>query len=634
MTIPTAAPGRPVLLVLFALAILMGACDSSEDPYLLNPPQPDSTHVRVVNLVADEPIDAFVGGLEIAASVPPLTISDTRQFLFPQQVDFIVRRGALADTLKAQQFDRGRTLTYFALGGGDTSILLVKQTSTVEEESLRSEGLTRLVFINAVADGSLLHLRRDCRTGDTLFRPVPFGANPSLDVSDDSLSLYLFDSGATDPLATARVGLERGRVQYIVAAKDASGGTHLYLLDAATTALADAPSETRTDAEVEVLNALGGGSISVRIGSTQLAANLLTMQLGPPTTIAACSLGNDSLHVSGTGALSIDTVVGLTVGSRNMLVVYGTPDAPGVFVLRRDRAEAPRSSVRIRGVNLLPDHTSAYLEAGAGSPGTTFQNQRLFDNLRYGRVSAFDTVMAGTYPLLIRDAANGQTIGGSVGDLAAGDHTLFIVEKAGHPTIYVTRDDDGSSTIAEFGEPGVPVSFFNVMPDADVTFTVGSLSLPPIAYSYVLQTIVPENVTSISSSVGDLSVDLTSGSYTIGATGSGDAHTAIAVPQTDLPADGKASIRFLNAIPGSDAMAVHEADSLGDVIASTSFGQPSAPISREELKYTFVATPDGSTTVLARATGLQVSAGRRYLFVIAPRRTAGTPEYSVLWLQE
>jgi hypothetical protein len=306
-----------------------------------------------------------------------------------------------------------------------------------------------------------------------------------------------------------------------------------------------------------------------------------------------------------------------------------------VLTLQRNQPQASEGRVHVRGVNLAPGIPSVVIEKGAGAPGSELQNERLFGTLGLGTASPYVSDTTGTFPLLLRDAATGRGVGGSVGDLSSGYFTLFVVEQDNKPKIMIAPDDGGNVVLSEFGEPGVQVIFYNMMPDASAEFSAGSLVLPPIAYSYVLQTILPESVTQITSNAGNADVDLTTGGYTIGATGSGSSHTIIALPApANTPSNGRASIRFLNAVPGTGLFDIHQGDSSQPVIATTDFGVPSAAIERDALKYSFVATLEAAADVIARANALEVSAGRRYLYVVAPRLEEGSPQYSVLWLQE
>lgn len=620
-----------------AAALIATGCDSSEDPFLLNPPPPDSSAVRVVNLINSEPIDVGIGAQTVWTALAPMSISVRRNFLFSEPVNLTVRRPSRPDTLDilpAQQFRGGSPTTYYVIGSENRTIVLSRSSSQIDRDDLAARGMSRLVFINAVADSTSYVLRMNCPSGDSLFRRGLLGELQTLQVAERDLSLFLVDATTNEAVASARLELQAGSVATLVAARSRTGRVALYLIDEHASMLAEAPAETRTDATIEVLNTTSD-PIDVELGSEAIASALAPLALSPATTVSACGLSTgDSLVVSSNGG-RLDTSIALSVGSRNLLVLYEQGGRTRALVVPRKTDGAAPNAASVRAVNLAGDRGRLFVEAGAGAPGIGLRNERLFGGLELGRPSGYRDLPIGTYPLLLRDSETGQAVGGSVGELVNGRYTFLVVDDGSGLKLLFTRDDDGNAGVAEFGEPGAQVLFFNVMPDAEATFTAGGLQLPPIAYSYVIQTLVAKSVTSITSSAGEIAIDLSNGGYTVGTTGSGSSRSTIAFPSPNTePPIGRASIRFVNAVPGSSAMDIHQGDSATPVIGTTRFGEPTQAIERDALKYSFVATISGRTDVLARATGLEVSGRRHYLYVIAPRRTPGSPVHSVLWLQE
>src|SRR5690606_11704123 len=98
------------LIPLFIIAALMFGCDASEDPNLLNPPLPDSTRIRVVNLLPEGDVDVAAPGVSFAEGVPPMQISPVSRVLVLEQTQVIVRRSVPVvryDTAFGQTLARG-----------------------------------------------------------------------------------------------------------------------------------------------------------------------------------------------------------------------------------------------------------------------------------------------------------------------------------------------------------------------------------------------------------------------------------------------------------------------------------------------------------------------------------------------
>ena len=623
------------VFVLF-LAFALGGCDSSEDPALLNPTPPDSARVRVVNLIPDEQISVLVAGIPVATSLPSLGISGSRSFPKTDQVAVLVRRSRF-DTLKGQNLANGSRITYFVVGGRDTTIIIPQSTSAFTEEDLQTRRVARLVFINALPDSAAHIVRIGCQGGDTLFAQSTLGGNQYREMDPVDASLYLAPASGGDPIATARVTLGSGGIYYLVAAR-VGGQPGLFLISPTSTTLAPAPAETRADAAVQVLNALPSGVVNASLGSQQIATGLQPLALAPVVDVNACgSNGGDTLQVTPAFGAPFSTMSRFSVGSRSTIVVYGTPDGVRTVTLRRDNPAGVAGKVYLRAINLVPTLPSASIEAGAGAPDSVQPEKRLFGLVSLGAVTGYQELPAGGYPLIVKDAASGSFLGGGVGTLAPGFYTLFIVINGESVSLMVSRDDTPTTTLADFGQRGAQVRLFNMMPDADAQFSAGGLSLPPLAYSYVRSTLFPAGLTTVTSNAGDVTIDLSSASYTIGATGSGGSHSLVAIPALGtLPATGRASVRFLNVVPGSGEMVIHTEGNKGAELARTSFGTPSAPIELDERKYAFAATSTSDTLTLAQANGLELTEGRHYLFIIGLKRPdqGEWPKYEVLWMQE
>src|SRR5687768_945726 len=109
---------RCVLAASLLAALAFSACDPTEDPRLLNPPLPDSTLIRVVNLTEGDPAYVSINGISIAANVAGLEASPYKPVLFTERVSILVTRGSRTDTLHDQALSPGVRATVFVMMRG------------------------------------------------------------------------------------------------------------------------------------------------------------------------------------------------------------------------------------------------------------------------------------------------------------------------------------------------------------------------------------------------------------------------------------------------------------------------------------------------------------------------------------
>lgn len=632
------------LLIPFILAAVLTACDATEDPSLLNPEPPDSTLVRVVNLLPEGEVDVAASGILLAEAVPPGRISPIKHTLILEQTSVVVRRSAPTvkfDTVFSQTLAPDSRMTYLVLGNRDTMRILSVGTGAQEEMDLRTAREAKISFINAVDDSAGYFIKAGCQSGPVLFTTSMFADAPrAITTTARDLSLYLFSSRDSLPIASARLTPEVGTVSFIIAAR-INGHVGLYRMGTTESnmPLTEYPLETRTTANVELLNALPEAqAISAEIeDGSQIATGVPMLTISPGRNVDACADPfGDTLLVSTSGG-QIRTPISLSVGSRSLVVVYKKPDSgTRALVLNRDILDPANGMVHIRGVNVADTEPLASLSIGAGAPDGVNPDSRPFGTLPLGVASGYVSLPAGVYPFMLSSASTGRFYGGGIEDLSAGFYTLFVVNDAGTPSLRIVRDDIQGDPIRILRLNGVRTTFFNLMTDQNATFTAGTLTLPPLAYSYVYSTVIPYDITSISSNAGQVDVTPSLGGYTIGTTGSGSSRRIIAfrAPMDVLPPKAT-SIRFLNAIQDASDLVVRIGTNKADPTAPLPFGQPTAGVQLEARKYSFFVTAQ-DTAVLARADGVELLAGRHYLLVVAPKRqgNASPLAYESFWIQE
>jgi hypothetical protein len=637
---------RFLIPFLLLMALLTG-CDSSENPNLLNPPLPDSTQVRVVNLVPDGTIDVLFPGMPVATGLAPYRVSPYKGFLQLTPVPLVVRREGrerLDTALPENNLSQGARITYLVLRGSDTaSKAFALAVGKQQIDALISRGTAQVYFINAVDDASSYYLKEGCQSGPRVFESTPYAGEPkSIEWMGQYISLYLFN-GDSIPITTAHIATPAGSVSYVIAAKR-DGAVRLYLLTANGTEtggpILEAPPETESTANVALLNATADAQpISATIAGsvTPIGTGVAPLSIAGPTKVEACidPLG-DSLLIDAGGAAPFKAPISLRVGGHSLVVVYDRVDSAKAIVL--NLPDVPATGVFVRAVNIAPTAGDVSISIGAGAPNGVSPDYRPFGSLAVGATTDYVALPAGRYPWMLSNASTGKFQGGGVENLSPGYYTLFVVERLGAPSLMIVQDNGSSSSLKPLDEPGVRTTFFNLIPGTKAQFTVGPLLLPDLAYSYVFSTILPLSVNTIGSNAGQATVDPGVGGYVAGLTGSGTDKKLLAFPaDTNTPPTGKAAIRFLHAVPDGPELMVRIGKST-DPPADSSFtyGVPTPSFLLDERKYSFFITPKNDTTVLAKADGVQLIAGRHYLVALAPKNPGSTSaeEYTLLVIQE
>ncbi|MEO5931713.1 MAG: hypothetical protein ABIR47_17395 [Candidatus Kapaibacterium sp.] len=637
------------IISLFALALVLFGCDTSEDPNLLNPPQQDSARVRVVNLIESEPVDVGFYGIPIVNALAPFRVSETQKYLILTPTSLTVKRPSRSklDTIPTQSvLGAGAKVVFFVLKNNDgTSTVLPQAIGKLATTALVTRNVAEVVFINAVPDslGTSYYIKSGCQSGDTLFNPTAFAQNPAThDTSATDLSLYLFSTVDSMPVASTHLHTPPGSITYLIAGR-MGGSVHLFAMsatdDALTGMLPEAPPEMRTGATVELLNATADETpISARIqGGSTITSTLASLNISSAATVEACIDPHGDSLVIDAGSNQFKTPIRLSVGSRALVIAYDSVRSVRALTLSRDLAGGGGGGVYLRGVNVAPGVAAASISIGAGGDTSVGADSRPFGTLAYGKASGYVQLPAGNYPFLLSDANTGKFLSGGIQPLAPGFYTLIVVDRLGTPALMIVRDDLPGSPLSPLAGPGTRVTFFNLVRGVNAQFTVGTLQLPPLFYGYVYSTVAPYNVSTITSNSGQITIDPGSGGYFVGSVGTGSSRSLIAFrTDTSTQPVGKAFIRFINAFPNSPAIDIHIGRNTDPPLDSTAtFGVPTPTYIFDERKYSFFVTPHGDTAILARADGVQINAGRHYLVAIGPRSDGtATSMYDLLVMQE
>jgi hypothetical protein len=634
------------LVVFVLLAIAAVGCDSREDPFLLNPPLPDSARVRVVNLLAKDQVDLLVAGTTATSALAPMQVSAFHPYLFVDQVPVYLRHGGLTDTLQPQSLTAGSYITYFAVRSGTRATLVSVQSGDVDEKDLTTRNVGRIVMLNAVDDSTGYYLKVGCQSGDTIIHELGFGTTASAETSQTELSLYLFNTRDSVPITDAHIHVANGAVVYVIAASTGSG-PQLFQLSATGSTVGPLPPaarETENTATVELLNAVGNGQpISASIGGViQVANDVQPLEISPSKLIQACVDPRGDLMAITSGNDTSLVPTRLAVRSHILMVAYTKGSAIGMIPLSRNTGVV--SGVHLRVVNASSLAATASISFGAGAPSPWERGGRPFPNdLNTGDTTAYALFQGAagatevTFPIILRTQGATPMLLSGVQTLPYGYYTLFIVDNLGAPAMRLLRDDQPGTALTTL-TTAASVLFFNMMSDANAHFTIGNLTLPDIAYSYVLSTALPATSTLISSNAGNATIDLSTNNYTIGATGSGGDHTLLTFPGPTAPiAAGKTAMRALNAVKGSGDLRIYldNVDASKPPLTTVQFGTPSESFQLDARRYSILVT-DAGNNVLARADGIELTEARNYLLIVGPKASNSTSPYTyaTLLMQE
>lgn len=632
-------PVRLATLVSLGLALLIAAgCDTSEDPALLNPPVGDSTRVRFVNLTTG-PITPEIVPTKAATDLQPGSASPFIALGTTQPVTMVIHQSGSTDTLPPTALAQGTATTAIILRDNDTAVRVVSfSTSASERTELGRRLVGRVAILNALDDTSLISIRSGCVSGDAIVTGLGYGATAGTESAGSDISLFFLASDGVTQLGSARVATAPGAVRFIIVTRIAGNLRILEFSGDGTEpggALGDASPETRTEATLSVLNGTGGAVDIVTANGDPVASGLQHGVHSAPVDVQACTAaGGDSLRVIAAAGDTTTLPVRLRVGARSTIVLLRNGGV--VQALDLTRTDNPASgTVALRALNLSGSFPEVSIGAGAGSPDSSGLITRTFAGLDLGRFSGTIAVGAGTYPFLLSDATNGLFIKGGVQALNPGRYTLLVIDVNGVPEMRLLNDDIAGDQPTPLTSAGRRAVLFSIVPDVSVTFTVGSVTFPPIAWRGALQGLVPEDATSVSSDIGTAPLP-TAIAYTIGAIGGGGNARVIALAAPDAPPDaGRASVRLLAGFATDRSIALRDAAIPGIPLATSTTGNVSNSFQIEARKYTFVVTDPNDTVTLARIEGVELTNGRHYLLVVGDRQNGDpltTP--AILLVQE
>lgn len=650
--IPISIPLLSPLLLSLGIGLMLGACDMTESDGLLNPTLSDSTQVRVLNLTGETISSVSIGGIEIGTAIPPQEITSGTTVWFPGRVNMVITTSVGRDTIREQQLatasDDPLLTTFAIVPSGDSSRVIQLISSLSETENLKASGDARVYFINGV-EGRTVYLREGCRSGEVLFSPT-LGANlaGARDRTAGEYSLYLFEE--LDELASARMSVADGDITGLVATPDGTGGVRLSSFDltvgsgGSAATLAPLAPEERTTGSVTLINALQNDRIDVEMIGTgeSIVTDLPPGTVSGTTTVAVCQTADgDTIRIRTDGGDTALVPFRGIVGETSRLIVY--EDGTGIGTIALEPWDGPTDNrVRVRAVNLASTDTAFSLVIGAGAPGSLSRGELLFSTLPGGRLSRFQTIDAGLYPLALEYSTSGFFVDGGLQHLESGIYTILVLATENGPEVRILAEQEGSLTMEDFDLRGTRSILFSGNPGSPVDFrietSIGNLVVDSVAYSYVYPTVIPDENVTVSAGGESRVVDIGVAGSIFGWTGrAGQNGEIISFDRLDSrPDPGQAILRFLNAVPGSSPFSIRSDSSKGPVIATVSWPTPSEPIRQDARRFTFIVTPEGTNDELARVTAVQLSQERSYILLVVPAGATSTSgrEYATMFIQE
>ncbi len=637
------------VLLLFLLLI---GCDSSENDSLLNPPLPDSAEVRILNLIASSPVTATLGGSELAASVPYRGISSRRTFYFNQLVPLVLSSSVSTDTLVNQRIISGleeRVLTtYVVTQSGDSTKAVQLVVGEDEVKLLESSEEGRFYFFNGTTDLSI-GMNEGCSNGPALFGSIAPGLLAgSRDFGAGARSLYLIDPESGTLLSTVRLDLQPGEVIALIALPGSGGTIEIASLDLTPGSsepanLEATDPETRTTTSLRVVNGMDGGSFDVELAESDepVVTGLASRQVSDAVEITPCgSAAGDSLRViEATGDTVLIPFTG-TIGTLQTLLLYKIGGEISSISLEEGVGQVG-DSVHIKGLNLISSDTTYSIVVGAGAPGDLSRGSLLLPRIAGGKISAEKMIAPGLYPLALEFSRSGEFQSGGLHSFSPGSYVLIATLVNGLPKLLILDASASSTGLVELDAPGTRSIFFSAKMDdpvtIDITTSLGRLSIPSVAFTYVFPTVLPLEQIALEASGTQSNVDVGPDGIVVGWIGEAASGEFYSTPRNGGPApSGKANLRFLNAAPGSTTLHVRVDGTEGEAIATIPYRMISDQRSSDARRYSFVVTPEGQNDELARITGVQLSELRNYLLVITPAEqdNKAPVDYGILLIQE
>ena len=365
------------ILVIVAGMAFLAACDTSENPDLLNPPGSDSTRARAINLASNDDLNVTIGAQSIATGLSAATTGPDALLFFNDAVAVAFRFGQRSDTLASSPIPRTVDdeilLSWIGMATPSKTTLATVLTSRIESGTLSSGDQARIYFFHGT-DSAGLSLHQDCPNGPAIFAGVPDVAlGGSSDLGVGSYSLYI---GGFSGAPSARLELQPGAIVGLALRLKADGTPELVSFDLSPDAPERAPiettmAETITTGQIRLVNGLGDSPIDATMLETSepVAVGLPTGGISDVAEITPCSgSAGDSLAVVVAGNTT-HLAVSPSIGAARTVLVFREDGTLRAQTLAPP-TEAESGMVRFRAINIATSDSILAVQAGAGAPGT------------------------------------------------------------------------------------------------------------------------------------------------------------------------------------------------------------------------------------------------------------------------
>ncbi len=640
-----------IIGILSISLLLLTGCDTSESDSLLNPPTPDSTQTRVLNMLGEDGLNVSLGGVKVAAELADRSFSNLTSVSFNTTVPLVLSSPSYADTIQnvsvSTTFGDDLLTTWIGAPSGDsvTAFQLVSRESEVE--GLVNSSSSRLYFYNGSGVESLSILE-GCSNGSALFSGARSNSliNRTAEIFSGTTTLFAKDDGNDAVVQSGQIELQAGDILCIVAVDDGLGGVTLQSFSLRPNSpgeLTEIAPEVRTTTDLRIINGIDGETIDVHLqGSDEtIVTGLAPLGVSDNLSITACQgqSGDTLLVVESTGDTSNVPFTG-EIGGAQTMVLYRDNLQLGSIVLS-EVEPGGEGEVSLRAANLFSTDTLFSIIAGAGAPGDRSRGSLLFPRLAGRSLSNPIEISAGLYPLALEFASSGEFISGGLQELRAGSYTILILRTEDAPRLLLLNESVDPVTVRPLQLSAVKSVLYSANNGDAVTISfetsLGTMTIPEIAYSYVYPTFLPIESVRISGPFAPENVQVEEDGVLVGWTGTGDeGRLATSARSRANPVSGETTLRVHHAAPSQGPVDFRQESTEGTILASVNYLELSESAPLDARRFSFIVTPADRNDELARITGVQLSDRRNYLMVVAPAGENSTTgrDLSIILIQE
>lgn len=650
-----------LVFALCSLLALLSGCMNSENPDLLNAPlAEESIRVRLLNLSGDAGArELQLEGTKRTGDIPFAMLSEPISAP-ADSAQALIFKGTTEEykTPYKVVFARNTLFTLIALPNakGTEPVDTMLVISAGDSASVRNNyNDSYLRFINAYPDSTVSYsLRLGCPNGTALATQLAYraiGSKTEMGPGTYTVSL-LRHTGVQNSEVIGYYSITLGaRSDYSVLVCQMQGRPELLLLhdrgiDGA--ALQQLTTVSASKAEVRVLN-FSSQSVGISKTATDqpdevIAQNIASRTASAFANVSACtSASEDTLKIGGT-----PHVVGLPIEVLKQYIIAtidsGTSAAANFsMAIPPSTAGTSTDSASIRVANLAWGFPALEISLGAhtAANGNYITGQVLAPSLDFAELGEPIRCLPGPAPIVVfSDGPKQLRATAFTNELRAGGRYLLIIARNG-AKLELTLFDESNPVERPLDvlPEGVFTQVVNAVPDADVTFTLGSVvSNRSLFYGAASATVLPAGVHTLSAGNVQQQIPLEIGKRTLIVLSGQSSAIEASVFTTDPMGAQFDDVRrrFVNAAPSLTALTVRLDYDAGYLFAEKLPYRQISPVDRglQARKITLLfrdVTADGSEKTVLERNNIPFSFGQNFTIVFAGNRS---DNYRAIILQE